>query len=233
MLKTWIALLFLSCSAYPAINTITADTLNKMLTYGPSQNFLLIDVREVSELTSGVIATQNCRPYNLPWNSHVLDSNMSKLPKNVMMILYCQSGVRSSAATQHLDSNGFTMVYSLVGGFNGWTGSKELSSYVKSTADLPAPSMLATSVLQTPGKYNQNTELLSERNGYLFLNKPLTELHTLYFYTMQGSCILQKYDPFYSQASFKIPAEVGNGTYILSLDIRGKKNSQTIKIMRH
>lgn len=221
-----------SFSAYPAIQTITADTLNKMLTYGPSQNFLLIDVREVSELSSGVIATPNCHPYNLPWNSHVLDSNMSKLPKNVMMILYCQSGVRSSAATQHLDSNGFTMVYSLVGGFGGWTGSKEPSSYVKSTADLPAPSMVTTSVLREPGIHTQNTGLLNVRNGYLLLSKTLSEWHVLRFYSLQGSCILQRYDPFYLQASFKIPAEVGKGTYILSLDIWGKKNSQTLKIWR-
>ena len=98
--------------------------------------------------------------------------------------------------------------------------------------DLPAPSMMTTSVVHTHGFQNSRQLILSERKGYLFLSRPLTERHTLYVYTFQGSCILKKLNPFYSQAGFKIPSEVGNGTYVFSLDISGKKNQQAMKIMR-
>lgn len=105
-------------AAHAAVINISADTLTKWITVGTAFDFLLIDVRDSSQLTS-IIATNVCRPYNLSWNQGVFKSTLSKLPKTANYVLYCQSGVRSGNASQMLVDSGYVSVYSLTGG-NEW-----------------------------------------------------------------------------------------------------------------
>ncbi len=228
-------IVIIQAAAAPVVKTITADSLQKLLNNGTSFDFLLIDVRETSELSS-VIATETCRPYNLPYTSHVIDSNIAKLPKNVVIIVYCQSGSRSSNAVRLLDSNGFISAYSLIGGMSNWKGPTKPSSYLKPRSDLPAPSMLKTSGIAATG----SAGLLGESQAYEFMHfegrilvmKSLPMTHTLSFYTMQGKCAVQEKDPFRSRIVFTIPSGLPHGVYAVDLQVNEKNILLLIKLTR-
>ena len=138
-----LALLIVSIISFAnaAVKNIPADTLTRWITFGTTFDFLLIDVRDSSQLTS-IIVTNVCKPYNLSWNQGVFKSTLVKMPKTANYVLYCQSGGRSGMAGQMLTDSGYGSVYSLTGGMNGWTGPTKTSASLKPDSDLPAPSML-------------------------------------------------------------------------------------------
>jgi len=77
---------------------------------------ILLDVRESSELTQGVIKGAK----HIPMSS--LSKRVSELDKfkDQKVIAYCRSGQRSSHACRVLKKNGFTDVYHLAGGVVAW-----------------------------------------------------------------------------------------------------------------
>lgn len=77
---------------------------------------LLLDVREVWEFDGGHIANAE----NYPWTSGVLQGALDQLTPNLPLVVYCQSGVRSSAASKLLVTEGFAPVYDLKGGISAW-----------------------------------------------------------------------------------------------------------------
>ena len=205
------------------VKTISADSLQKMLNNGVSFDFLLIDVRETSEL-SGIIATENCRPYNLPYTSHVIDSNLSRLPKNAVIILYCQSGGRSGKADSLLNVNGFSSAVSLTGGFSNWKGPTKDSTYLKPLSDLPAPSMLKTSPIRMMGASPSSQRLkICGKGDRLIASEILTATHTLRLYAMNGACLFQVTDPFHSSTGFRIPALISPGAAIVEVRWNGNE----------
>jgi rhodanese-related sulfurtransferase len=225
-------IVIIQAAAAPVVKTITADSLQKLLNNGTSFDFLLIDVRETSELDS-VIATENCHPYNLPYTSHVINNTLSKLPKSIAIILYCQSGGRSANAARLLDSNGFTLAYSLAVGFSNWNGPVKAASFVKPTGDLPAPSMLKTSGVTAAGLRGESRAFeFRQREGRISVIKPLSITHTLSFYTMHGKCAVQEKDPFRSRMVFNIPAGLPHGVYAVDLQVNEKNNLLLITLTR-
>lgn len=147
LLFLFVAGLCVSSSA--SVDSLNADTLAAWIAGGPPRSFILVDVRETSELAA-VIGTAACRPYNMPWNSGVLRAQYALLPKTAAVVLYCASGHRSPAAASFLDSLGYPVVYSLVNGFGGWTGPTQPSSNLRPLSDLPAYSMIAGSGVASP-----------------------------------------------------------------------------------
>jgi rhodanese-related sulfurtransferase len=217
LLSCFTLLVFIA-SASSEIKTLSADSLQSLLNNGTNYDFLLIDVRETSELTGGVIATENCHPYNLPYTMQVLYDNISKLPKTAVIILYCQSGVRSGKAESLLEDSGFTSAYSLVGGFSNWKGPTKASSDLKPLVDLPAPSMIHTSaVLMRNASFHSSRMYCYLRNGWLNVNEPLQTPHTLQLYDLEGKCFFNAADPFALQTGFKIPAWFPSETIIARL----------------
>ena len=70
----------------------------------------IIDVRSAQEFSSGnIVGSQNISLQELP-------TRIAKLDKNKTYIMCCASGMRSAAAKQLLQKNGFTNTYN--GG--GW-----------------------------------------------------------------------------------------------------------------
>ena len=136
-------------SSYAAVHQLSADTLALWIAQGPPASFILVDVRETSEIAS-VIGTAACRPYNMAWNSGVLRAQYALLPKTAAVVLYCASGHRSPTAASFLDSLGYQTVYSLVNGFGAWTGPVQPSSSLRPLSDLPAYSMTAGSSVALP-----------------------------------------------------------------------------------
>ncbi len=211
----------------------SADTLQQWITIGTSFDFLLIDVTNVGEFNK-VIATENCRPYQLPWgsgdNTSVFIQTKSKLPKDTTIVLYCASGNRSGKAKLALDSDGFGSVYSLPGGISNWTGSVKPVSYIKPTADLPAPSMLKNTAIAFKGlDISVNKQFTVHfNNGNVSLAAPFFLNHCLSIFDSQGRCVLKKQNPFFNRTCFYIAENLGNRLYIMEL--RGGKtgNAQTV-----
>jgi rhodanese-related sulfurtransferase len=203
-----------------SVDTLSADTLSAWMAGGPPSDFLLIDVRETSELAGGVIGTAACNPYNLAWTTHSFDSSITKLPMDKAIVLYCASGYRSGKADSSLLAAGFTTVYSLRGGFNGWHGQTEASSNVKPVSDLPAPSMLRTSVLAAPasGSACRPAVRLSEKNGILMCNERLSGVHTVSFFTLDGRCVGKMLNPFSSQLLCRPLNGFGRGIFVVRLE---------------
>jgi rhodanese-related sulfurtransferase len=86
---------------------------------------ILLDVREISEYIAGHIAEPDGQlpltPVNMPWSSNVLAAVYNRLPNNIDIIVYCQSGGRSALACAFLELNGFSRLYNMTGGFFSWS----------------------------------------------------------------------------------------------------------------
>jgi rhodanese-related sulfurtransferase len=104
-------------------NTVTAEELKKEIT--SKKNILILDVRERDEFASGHIqGAVNISVRELP-------NRVTELPhdKDVKIIAYCASGIRSAYATMFLRVYGYSDVRSLVHGIREWVaeGNKIIS----------------------------------------------------------------------------------------------------------
>ncbi|MFC2119774.1 rhodanese-like domain-containing protein [Bacteroidota bacterium] len=110
-------------SASWGYSDITPAELHTRLADGDT--LILLDVREISEYYAGHIAEPDGQlpltPVNMPWNSNVLSAQYNRLPTDIDIIVYCQSGGRSALASAFLESNGFSRVYNMTNGFSSWS----------------------------------------------------------------------------------------------------------------
>lgn len=87
------------------------------------KNSIVLDVRTTAEYKAGHI------PGSLQIDvlqAEQFKKEVAALDKNKSYLLYCRSGKRSADAMQLMKAAGFGKLYDLEGGFNGWTGEKEL-----------------------------------------------------------------------------------------------------------
>ncbi|HVC82546.1 MAG TPA: MBL fold metallo-hydrolase [Chloroflexota bacterium] len=73
-----------------------------------------LDVREPSEVALGAIAGSRAIPLGY------LPRRLADLPRDRTLVVYCQSGMRSSIAASLLAAAGHQKVIDLVGGFDAW-----------------------------------------------------------------------------------------------------------------
>jgi rhodanese-related sulfurtransferase len=122
LLNTILFILFLTIPSTLAYNDITPEEVHTRLAEGDT--LLLLDVREISEYWAGHISEPTgmlpVTPVNMPWNSNVLSTEYNRLPTDIDIIVYCQSGGRSALASAFLESQGFTRIYNMPGGFSSW-----------------------------------------------------------------------------------------------------------------
>lgn len=80
--------------------------------------FHLIDVREESEWAKGHL------PQAVHLSKGVIERDVEvKVPDlNAPVVLYCGGGYRSALAAENLQKMGYTNVWSMDGGWRGWTG---------------------------------------------------------------------------------------------------------------
>ena len=83
-----------------------------------SNEFEVLDVREVSEVAQGKIPGAIHIPLGL------LEFRMNELDKKKTYVMVCRSGGRSSRATQFLDYHGYNVI-NMQGGMMAWTGPTE------------------------------------------------------------------------------------------------------------
>jgi len=91
-------------------NFITGEQARQLV----SEGALLVDVRSTGEFSGGHISGA----INIP--VHQLANRMAELePKTQTIVVYCQSGARSSRAQKKLSGQGFQAVHNL-GGIGRW-----------------------------------------------------------------------------------------------------------------
>ena len=98
-----------------AFTDLSVDQVKARLESG--QRIFLVDVREPSEFDPGHIHGA----VSLPWRSGVLEEQAASLPTDIPLVVTCQSGGRSAAASAFLEEAGFDPVLNMVGGMNSWT----------------------------------------------------------------------------------------------------------------
>ena len=92
---------------------ISADEFKAKL---GEENIQLVDVRTPDEYNAGKIGDAS----NMDFYADDFKSKLEKLDKSQPVMIYCASGGRSGKTASMMKSMGFTEVYDLQGGFNGW-----------------------------------------------------------------------------------------------------------------
>lgn len=123
-MKHWLWLLILlGLVGWPFMSKI----INRNATIGPrellsmmnkKEDFVLIDVREKSELISGTIPGAIW----IPLGEIDISSKLDGLNHSTPIVVMCRSGARSARAQQRLFGMGFEKVYNLRGGILAWDG---------------------------------------------------------------------------------------------------------------
>jgi hydroxyacylglutathione hydrolase len=100
---------------FSRLNLISVEELKKEIDDGiTGQTSLLLDVRNNSEYLEGHI------PGAENFFAGYLEDNLDRIPKNKKIIVYCESGERSSIASGILLKNGFKDVYNFAQSMVGW-----------------------------------------------------------------------------------------------------------------
>lgn len=79
-------------------------------------HFIILDVRTPLEFNTGHIDGAT----NVNCNALDFEERLKKFDKNDLYLLYCASGGRSSTALKKMKTWGFTKIYHLKQGYNGW-----------------------------------------------------------------------------------------------------------------
>ena len=105
------------CSKKPEFKSMTMEQFIRK--QENEDQFVLIDVREVSEFKEGRIPGAVLIPLG------ELKAKDIEYAKDKEIILVCRSGNRSSSAAAFLVDKGFSNVHNLVGGMLAWAGPVE------------------------------------------------------------------------------------------------------------
>jgi len=108
-------LLFFSIAMSAQIQTISVEEFEKQLFATKGEQ--LIDVRTPQEFAKYHI--QGAK--NIDYKSPNFKKEIEKLDRKKPVLVYCLAGPRSKAALEILRETGFTTVYELDGGINGWS----------------------------------------------------------------------------------------------------------------
>lgn len=95
-----------------AISQMPVDELHDRISEGA--DLQVVDVRRPGEYAGGHV------PGAINLTLAHLEQNLSSLNSNRPAAVICASGYRSSAATSILERRGFSQIFNVVGGTNGW-----------------------------------------------------------------------------------------------------------------
>jgi len=102
----------------PEFEDITAQQLKQFIQSKNEKDYVLVDVRQPAEYTSGHIPGAKFIPLN------ELVSDFSGLPQDRDLVFYCSSGGRSMAAASMAseEMGAENKIYNLTGGIQAWEG---------------------------------------------------------------------------------------------------------------
>ncbi|MCY6369564.1 rhodanese-like domain-containing protein [Clostridium ganghwense] len=104
---------FILSGTAKAYRNISPSDLKDLI--NASTPMIIVDVRTPQEHSTGRIPTS----VNIPLDVLKTEIANKNVPKSTNIIVYCQSGNRSSKAAKLLDDLGYTNVYNL-GGIKNW-----------------------------------------------------------------------------------------------------------------
>jgi rhodanese-related sulfurtransferase len=158
------------------IQSFPADSIqdqivdHKKITY----DIIILDVRTNLEVNGGIVASTNCKPYHLTWNTDEWTAKYNDLPKEVPIIIYCHSGARATSAATFLINNGYSKVAIIANGLMNYKGLLADSTNFKPWSELPQPSYTNSSntiffrshqaiIVRTPDITQQKFNLMGQR----------------------------------------------------------------------
>jgi rhodanese-related sulfurtransferase len=148
--------LFISTGSFFCYDNVTPEEVHTRLVQGDT--LLLLDVREISEYFNGHIAEPSGQlpitPALMQWNSSVLQDEYSHLPLNIDIIVYCASGGRSALASVFLETNGFTRIFNMTGGFSSWTYESRTNGFGDHSGQWVNAAGVDPVVITCPGIYD-------------------------------------------------------------------------------
>jgi len=98
------------------IQSISTEDLANRLQGENGNDALYIDVREHDEYVAGHVEGM----LNFPLSN--LEESMKKIPKDIEVVIICQSGNRSMQAAELFQRNGYENIVNVEGGINSWQG---------------------------------------------------------------------------------------------------------------
>jgi rhodanese-related sulfurtransferase len=103
------------------MRTITPqDALELIKLHENDPNFIILDIRPHDEFEEEHVAGAK----NLDYDGHEFQKKVNRLDKEKDYVIYCRSGVRGGYFLEKMKDSGFIEAYNILGGFEGWKGSK-------------------------------------------------------------------------------------------------------------
>lgn len=93
------------------LKQLTGEEADMLMTSG---NVVIVDVRDRDSYEESHI--ENAIYLSMP----ELQNFIATVDRNKSILVYCYHGISSQSVAQHLIEQGFSEVYSLVGGFEAW-----------------------------------------------------------------------------------------------------------------
>jgi thiosulfate sulfurtransferase len=100
------------------VKEISAEKAKQLLASGAT----FVDVRDPASYEAAHI------PGAIPLNDNNVEKFVSQSEKNKPVVVYCYHGHTSLGGAAYLMDQGFTEVYSLTGGFEGWRQTEKIES---------------------------------------------------------------------------------------------------------
>lgn len=113
---TVLVILVLSNSMVQAQNKIDINSTQALKLILKNNKIVVLDVRTVEEFEHGHIK----KAINIDIYQQDFYTEINKLDKTKSYLVYCRTNRRSSNAVNYMIKNGFTIVYQMMDGFNGW-----------------------------------------------------------------------------------------------------------------
>ncbi len=99
------------------IVTVTADSANTLIQrYAGDPDFMIIDVRTSREYSGGHLENA----VNIDYSGSSFETEIGKLDRNRIYLIYCASGSRSGQALAVMEDMDFMTVYNMAGGIGAW-----------------------------------------------------------------------------------------------------------------
>jgi len=95
------------------VRVVTVEEFDKLRA---NKTNIVLDVRTANEFKSGHIPGAT----NIDYNARDFGEKVAKLDKSKTYLVHCAVGMRSARACRKMDELGFTQLFDLHAGFNGW-----------------------------------------------------------------------------------------------------------------
>ncbi|MAW49439.1 MAG: sulfurtransferase [Gammaproteobacteria bacterium] len=112
----FVILSFIIFNEYKTITQKFKDITPQDAVFLINNDAFILDVRESTELTKGIIKNSK----HITFSS--VESSLDSIKKyaNKPTIVYCKTGIKSATISNILTKNNFSEVYSMKGGFEAW-----------------------------------------------------------------------------------------------------------------